>query len=894
MLTRVDLHCHTRFSDRPSEWLLRRLDAAESYTDPLALYRACRARGMAFVTVSDHNEIRGALEIAHLPGAFVSNEVTTYFPEDGCKIHCLVFGIDQSQFADIERTRRNIYEFRDYLFDHDILYSVAHPLYAVDGKLSATHVEKLLVLFKRFELINGARDPRASQVLQAIFNLLTPDLLAALADRHGIDPRDGEPWRKWTTGGSDDHSGLYLAGAYTEMPAARSVSELLGHLRHGAHVPGGAHGDSLKLAHSFYSITNAFYRERLATSRVSTPRKSSGGRREPEGDLIGELLGRFLRHAGPAGAVDDERHAKTPFGSFLPNLADGPFARVRNSVAGVLAGVALGSARAGKGGKADRVLVSGVSRLFALEREGGGRAIGSEQPAPLQAERVFVEASKLAHELGYTFVRKLGKHLAKGKLTEAVASLAALGPVAICIAPYLAAFHTQHRDSRLLEGLAERFGVEPRLRRRGERRVWVSDTFGEVNGVSTTIRAVASLARAQGRDLTVMTSQVSPPESVGFDLVNFPPVGSFRLPEYPQQKLGFPPVLEILEWCERERVGELVISTPGPLGLAALAAAKLLAIRVTGVYHTDFPLYVRHLTDSETLEALAWRYMVGFFGQLDRVFVPSQAYITRLSERGLAADRLLAMQRGVDLMRFDPALRDPRFWRRRGLRGKIVFVYAGRLSKEKNLDALVAAFEELRRRGVDAGLALIGDGPEAKRLERHHGSRHLQLTGFLSGGELAQALASADVFVFPSTTDTFGNVVLEAQASGLPAIVSNFGGPPEILAKTGGGVAVDVDRGGALCAAMALLAGDEALRADLAQRARRGAEAMADGWQHFLDDLWFGSAAPAAATGSSGLLSKSFAGLNGSVERDSDANSAVSTGRRAGAEPVFMPGVHSY
>src|SRR5688572_19061414 len=111
-MARVDLHVHSRWSDRPAEWLLRRLGAAESYTPPLEVYRRCRERGMDFVTVSDHNVIGGALEIAHLPGAFVSCEVTTYFPEDGCKLHVLVWGIDEALHRQIDEARRSVYELR--------------------------------------------------------------------------------------------------------------------------------------------------------------------------------------------------------------------------------------------------------------------------------------------------------------------------------------------------------------------------------------------------------------------------------------------------------------------------------------------------------------------------------------------------------------------------------------------------------------------------------------------------------------------------------------------------------------------------------------------------------------------------------------------------------------
>src|SRR5262249_36389397 len=122
-VSRVDLHVHSRYSDRPTEWVLRRIGAPECYTQPRAVYDIARRRGMQFATISDHNCIDGALEIAHLPGAFISNEVTAYFPEDGCKIHVLCWNITEAQFRDIQEVRRNIVELRDYFLANHIVHA---------------------------------------------------------------------------------------------------------------------------------------------------------------------------------------------------------------------------------------------------------------------------------------------------------------------------------------------------------------------------------------------------------------------------------------------------------------------------------------------------------------------------------------------------------------------------------------------------------------------------------------------------------------------------------------------------------------------------------------------------------------------------------------------------
>jgi len=151
MTSRADLHVHSKHSNQPAEWFLRTLRAPESFTEPLEIYRTCRGRGLDFVTISDHDTIDGALEIAHLPGAFVSCEVTTEFPEDRCEVHVLVFGITERQHREIQELRRNLYELREYLKDEDVACSVAHPLFRVNGKLTLEHFAELLVLFNHYE-----------------------------------------------------------------------------------------------------------------------------------------------------------------------------------------------------------------------------------------------------------------------------------------------------------------------------------------------------------------------------------------------------------------------------------------------------------------------------------------------------------------------------------------------------------------------------------------------------------------------------------------------------------------------------------------------------------------------------------------------------------------------
>jgi glycosyltransferase involved in cell wall biosynthesis len=236
----------------------------------------------------------------------------------------------------------------------------------------------------------------------------------------------------------------------------------------------------------------------------------------------------------------------------------------------------------------------------------------------------------------------------------------------------------------------------------------------------------------------------------------------------------------MIDYIDREGFTELIISTPGPVGLTAVAAAKLLGIPSVGIYHTDFPQYARILTEDEMMETLMWSFMHWFYSQVDLVYVNSEFYRQCWIDRGFAPAKLAILPRGLDTQLFNPERRDENFWKKRGARHPVL-LYVGRVSKEKDLPFLVEVYQELRRTGVACDLAVVGDGPYFDEMKA--AVPEAIFTGILSGDELGRAYASADLFVFPSTTDTFGNVVIEAQASGLPVLVSDVGGPRELVAK---------------------------------------------------------------------------------------------------------------
>src|SRR5580692_7582429 len=212
MAAKVDLHIHSKFSDRSAEWIFRRFEFPDSYSDPRVLYRRLKEKGMSYVTFTDHNRIDGCLEIAEFPDTFISEEVTAQFPDDNVNVHLLLWNLTEAQHAEIQQVKRNVYELQEYLAVTGIHHAVAHPLYDMNRQLTADHVQKLILLFKHFEGVNGLRDSLLSDT-------------ARFVERQHLKPTHPEPWRKILIAGSDDHAGIFPASAYTEAPDCQSVDD---------------------------------------------------------------------------------------------------------------------------------------------------------------------------------------------------------------------------------------------------------------------------------------------------------------------------------------------------------------------------------------------------------------------------------------------------------------------------------------------------------------------------------------------------------------------------------------------------------------------------------------------------------------------------------------------
>ncbi len=815
MAIKADLHCHSRCSDQPEEWLLRRLGARESYTEPRQVYDLARRRGMDLVTITDHNEIRGALEIAGLPEAFVSVEATASFPEDRCRIHVLVFDVTEDQFGEIQRLRDNLYDLQAYLQRERLAHSVAHPLLRVGGRFSLWHLERLLLLFPCFEVVNASRHRSSRDLMHWLLSRLSAGLISDLANTHDLEPVGESPWVKGRTGGSDDHSGLFVAKAYTVADGAEDRAGFLDHLRRGLTRAEGTPGTAQSFAHTLYAIAHQFYRSQF--------RAGPG----PGGDLLGQLLREFFESETPGCRI---LHRIRGWGRAMS-----PWKEQHRR-----------EERAFK-----EVTIDALREVMA--RDWQSASLPVEGPAHHRLNReTFFLASQLTNRLLFEFTRTAVKKFLKGSFFGSLQALSALGPVILGTGPYLFSYHSQNKDRRFLAEVRRRFGGPGPSAGPRPKRAWFTDTLNEVNGVATTVAAMAEAAGRVGADLTIVSSTEDPPP-LGGRLKNFPPIGTITFPEYVFQPLAFPPVLNVVDYCERQGFTEVIISTTFSLGLTGLATARLLGLPAVGIYHTDLPEYALRYTQDEQVADLTRRYARWFYGQMDRVYVRSSAYREELADWGIPRERLRLLPAAVDLEAFHPQWRDPALWHQQGLNGETKLLYVGRLAREKDLDILARAYRQLRELRSDITLVVVGDGPYRDGLQRVCAGLPVLFTGFLSGESLSRAYASADIFVFPSSTDTLGNVVLEAQASGLPVVACNAGGPQDILREGITGLLIPRRDPERLAAAIRELASDASRRRRMGLEARQHVEhrtwdaALREFWSDLADLAADGESAPDSA-----------------------------------------------
>jgi glycosyltransferase involved in cell wall biosynthesis/predicted metal-dependent phosphoesterase TrpH len=358
--------------------------------------------------------------------------------------------------------------------------------------------------------------------------------------------------------------------------------------------------------------------------------------------------------------------------------------------------------------------------------------------------------------------------------------------------------------------------------RRGERQrvAVIADGIGAMHGVTHTIERIRELG-VPGFDVDIVGTDP------GVDR-RLPAATELEIPFFQEIGLGVPGLPDLVEVLAEGSYDLVHVTAPGPAGIAATLISRITGVPLLASYHTEIATYAGMRSEDGTLEALTRAGLGAFYSAPAAVLSPSPSADASVIALGADPARVGRWERGVDTERFDPAKGDPA-----AFPGEIKVLYAGRLTREKGVDLLAESFLRAHERDPRLHLLLAGGGPEEAALRARLGERATFL-GWLSGEDLPRAYASADAFLFASSTDTYGQVILEAAASGLPTVAVAEGGPAALIENRHTGLLCrpDADH---LAGALLRLASSPELRRALGEAAARAARERS--WERSMGQL---------------------------------------------------------
>jgi glycosyltransferase involved in cell wall biosynthesis/predicted metal-dependent phosphoesterase TrpH len=810
------MHCHSTASEVSKLGVQRALGLPECATPPEEVYELAKRRGMDFVTITDHDTIDGVLTIADRPDVFVSEELTAHFRGEPQAVHVLCYGIGPGDHEWLQANSHDVELCAMYLYDQDIACALAHPYYAVGAPLTARHRRRLAELFEIWETRNGARARELNRPAAMYVETL---------DRTGV-------------GGSDDHAGIDIGRTWTEAPAAASPAEFLAHMRMGNVTAQGKQGNAAKWAHAAIALAaRSLGREGL-----------NGDPAAPDPRRVMTMVQRVLREG-------DARQG--------PTGADVTPADARCLLRAWLSAVEL-----------DHLDERGLIEHMQQD---------SFSHSDLYRRACRLHERKLRGAVERAVRAATGEGGVGGATGEGGVGAAAAGLFESCIAaiPYApATAFLSSEQAKLVRYGAASDGEPPRV-------AILADGIGSMHGVTRTIEEIRGRG-VPGFEIEVVATDPDVDRRLSA-------VCELEVPYYPGLRIGVPSLSAAVQTLAEGDFDALHVCSPGPAGIAGALLARALGLPLIGSYHTKLTAYAKLRSEDQRIAGAMSIAVAAFYNACDLVLSPSPASDHELASIGIPVEKVMRWDRGVDTSRFDPSLRDEslaaswtgnmkntngqahdgwtgdtgrpahddrtgdpggqaqemvpatRAWGppiREGMtppERPINVLYVGRIAREKGAELLADAFLGAHKRDPRLHLVLAGGGPEQACLSERVGE-HATFLGWLKGEELVRTYASADVFLFPSATDTFGQVILEAQASGLAVLAVAAGGPLSLIEDRVTGVLSDADPE-RLADVLVELASSPLLRERLARAAlsavrertwERALAGLAAGYEHAL------------------------------------------------------------
>jgi len=589
-------------------------------------------------------------------------------------------------------------------------------------------------------------------------------------------------------GGSDDHAGVDIGRTFTEAPAAATPEEFLAHLRGGDAEACGEQGSAAKWAHAAMALATRALA--WGDGRGSLPGQQRGGSGEGPPPVQPSASGPSPEEARPQG----------------PN--PGAVLRMAERV------IREGAARKGKiaadvGPEDARALLEAWLDSIGLDLR-GRELIAYMQSDEFSHADLYRRARRIHDRRLRAAVDGGVEAVAGGDLQAAVSGLFEALVPAIPYAPATAFLGAEKAKLRDRSGERRRVAV-------------IADGIGSMHGVTHTIEQIRERG-VPGFEVDIVGTDP------GVDR-RLPAATELEVPFYEGMSLGVPGLPDLVEVLADGCYDLVHVTAPGPAGIAATLMSRITGVPLLASYHTEIATYAGMRTRDETLEALTRAGLSAFYTAPGAVLSPSPSADASVIALGADPARLGRWERGVDTERFDPARAD-----RDAFPGEVKVLYAGRLTREKGVDLLAESFLRAHASDPRLHLLLAGGGPEEGELRERLGERATFL-GWLSGEDLPRAYASADAFLFCSGTDTYGQVILEAAASGLPVVAVAEGGPATLIENRHTGLLCrpDADQ---IAGTLLRLASSPELREQLGSAAARAARERS--WERSMGQLTAG------------------------------------------------------
>lgn len=804
-ILKIDLHCHDYNSDVPDELMGRILNVPETWLPTDRLLQELQTNGCNAFTITNHNNARSCYALQDKGFDILTGcEFSCLVPDYNIGIHVLAYGFTPEQEIKLNKLRRNVYLFQEYALKHNIPTIWAHPLYhyAVKKMPPMEFFDKMGLIFERFEVLNGQRDTWQNMLVREWITALTPEKIDNFSKEFGIDPKMycSDPYKKSFSAGSDSHMGIFagLTGTYLYIPnleerlKSESKSSLaLEAIRKGDMAPYGSHQNSEKLTIAFLDYV----------SQVALNYKDPG-------------LLRLLLHQGSTSEkilafglsnifLEIQRHKVTS--SFFKLFHESIMGKSPSFFKKLILKPSY------------KPIFDEVAKMAKAHQEGSNNIVNEYNQSVHNIneklnEILFSRISKKVDKLD------LENKLSADKIEEILMKLDLPSNIRSYVSSDSDKKESTINLTDFLDGLSfpffasalilsahftstkVLFNTRPFLKEffkkigkyhHPERVLWLTDTFGDKNGVSTVLQSIHKEIKERNLPIDILTCSSSMKSDD--HLIVMPPLYEFSAPLYKDQPIRIPNLLDLHKLFHEKEYDRIVCSTEGVMGLMALYLKSAYSVETSFYVHTDWVMFARKVLNLDIHNQNRIRRMLRvFYKSFDRVFVlntDQQKWLTG-PDMKLKPDKVSLTAHWVDDI-FIPQKANKK--QAFGIENDIpVLLYVGRISEEKGVMELPRIYKNVQKAYKDVKMVIVGQGPASESLKKE--LPEAIYFDWLDHNKLPAFYSAADLLVFPSKFDTFSCVVLEALSCGLPVIAYKTKGPKDIIRHKKNGYVVDTEK----------------------------------------------------------------------------------------------------